>query len=125
MRSLSHLSQLFSNYIGIVHLIKISFVQTSHGEDTSGMNFVGHRGGYRPRALQTEKIFSQADARTSVAVTGPTSLNASHEKKGERLKKRGKERGRDRERKRNRGQSGETESRKSRGEMGQANEWVE
>lgn len=46
------------------------------------MNFVGHRGGYRPRALlRTEKIFSQADARTSVAVTGPTSLNASHEKK--------------------------------------------
>lgn len=49
------------------------------------MNFVGHRGGgYRPRALRTEKIFSQADARTSVAVTGPTSLNASHGKKKER-----------------------------------------
>jgi len=49
------------------------------------------RGGYRPRALWTEKIFSQADARTSIAVTGPTSLNASHEKKRE-IEKREKER---------------------------------
>lgn len=87
------------------------------------MNFVGHRGGYRPRALlRTEKIFSQADARTSVAVTGPTSLNASHEKKreSERLEK--KERDREREIE---GEAERRRARKSRGEMGQANEWVE
>jgi len=60
------------------------------------MDFVGHRGGYRLRALWIEKIFSQADARTSVAVTGPTSLNASHEKKKREIEKK-------RERQRNRG----------------------
>lgn len=46
------------------------------------MNFDRHRGGGYRRALWTEKIFSQADAHVRRAVTGPTSLNGSHEKKG-------------------------------------------
>lgn len=69
------------------------------------------------RTLDRKNIFAGRCAHVR-RCNGANEFERQSRKKRERLKKK-------RERQRNGGRGGETESRKSQGEMGQANEWVE